>query len=227
MNSKAVASACFAALVGSTLGFAPQIQNARSTTALAAKSKSMPFLDAQPKLDGTMAGDVGFDPLGFSNTEFDFSKFVVPSPYPEERTGLDSLYWMREAELKHGRTCQLAVLGWIAVDLGFRFPGEKYAAIATSLAAHDAAVANGDLGFFLSAVMFPSEIFLGLALYEAAKGSGRQPGDFSFDPLNLKANPERKKNMEEKEIAHCRLAMLAFSGLVTQAALGYDKFPYF
>ncbi len=50
-----------------------------------AKSKSMPFMEAQPLLDGSLAGDVGFDPLGLSNIN---------------GVGLD-LYWMREAELKH------------------------------------------------------------------------------------------------------------------------------
>ena len=31
------------------------------------RSQSMPFLSRPPALDGTMAGDVGFDPLGFTN----------------------------------------------------------------------------------------------------------------------------------------------------------------
>jgi len=40
-----------------------------------------------------MAGDVGFDPLGLSNID---------------DVGID-LYWLREAEIKHGR---VAMLGW-------------------------------------------------------------------------------------------------------------------
>ena len=40
----------------------------------------------------------------------------------------------------------LATLGWVAVDLGVRFPGETFAAIPNSLAAHTAAVSNGSLG---------------------------------------------------------------------------------
>lgn len=66
-----------------------------------AKSKAIPFLDAPPKLDGTMVGDVGFDPFGFSNG--------VP------------LAWLREAEIKHGRICMLAVLGFIVQEL-YTFP---------------------------------------------------------------------------------------------------------
>ncbi len=30
-------------------------------------SKAVPFLEKPPKLNGTLPGDVGFDPLGFSN----------------------------------------------------------------------------------------------------------------------------------------------------------------
>jgi hypothetical protein len=30
-------------------------------------SEAVPFLEKPPMLDGKMAGDVGFDPLGFSN----------------------------------------------------------------------------------------------------------------------------------------------------------------
>lgn len=44
-------------------------------------SASVPFMDRPPKLDGSLPGDVGFDPLGFSNM-FD-------------------LNFLREAEIKH------------------------------------------------------------------------------------------------------------------------------
>jgi hypothetical protein len=37
----------------------------------------------------------------------------------------------------------LAVLGWVAVDAGLRFPGETFASIPNSLAAHDLAAKNG------------------------------------------------------------------------------------
>jgi len=54
---------------------------------------AVPFLERPPKLDGTLAGDIGFDPVGFSNY-FD-------------------LRWLREAELKHGRVCMLGVVGFL------------------------------------------------------------------------------------------------------------------
>ena len=46
-----------------------------STSSLSAKSKSVPFLEQPAKLDGTMAGDVGFDPAGFLNMKrFKYTK---------------------------------------------------------------------------------------------------------------------------------------------------------
>lgn len=36
----------------------------------------------------------------------------------------------------------------------------------------------------------------------------------------------KQADMELKEVVHCRLAMLAFSGMVTQAVLTNSGFPY-
>jgi hypothetical protein len=49
----------------------------------------------------------------------------------------------------------------------------------------------------------------------------RRPGDFSLDPFK-----QTSPAMLEKEISHCRLAMFAFSGVVTQSALAGHGFPY-
>lgn len=51
-------------------------------------------------------GDVGFDPVGFSD--------FIPIDF------------LREAELKHGRICQLAVVGFITTDLGIHLPGAMH-----------------------------------------------------------------------------------------------------
>ena len=45
-------------------------------------------------LKGWVGGEKGFDPLGVTD--------ALP------------VYWVREAELKHGRICMLATVGWIA-----------------------------------------------------------------------------------------------------------------
>ena len=68
----------------------------------------------------------------------------------------------------------------------------------------------------------------GVAIADQSKGSGRQPGDFNFDPLRFSKDAKAKARNAEAEIQHCRLAMLAYAGIVTQAALHPDvSFPYF
>ena len=51
-------------------------------------SESLPFMMRPPALDGSMVGDVGFDPLGFAKSKEDLMNY-------------------REAEIKH---CRLAML---------------------------------------------------------------------------------------------------------------------
>merc|ERR1712039_431933 len=86
------------------------------------KSPALPFLDYPQQLEGWVGGEKGFDPLGIS--------YILP------------IYYMRECELKHGRVCMLATLGWIATDLGVRFPGEMFQGV-SSIQAHDKMVALG------------------------------------------------------------------------------------
>merc|ERR1712054_451108 len=81
-----------------------------------AKSRALPWAESPAHLDG-MVGNAGFDPMGLSTPQ--------------------NIKWMREAELKHGRMSMLAWTGYVAVDLGLKFPGAKYEAL-TSFSAHQA-----------------------------------------------------------------------------------------
>jgi len=166
-----------------------------------AKSKAIPFLEAPAALDGTMAGDKGFDPMRLSE--------VVP------------IQWAREAELKHARVCMLAVLGYVAVDFGFTVP---YAPQVSSLAAHDAAVDKGAFLFMLFPIA-AVEILAGIPkCFQIMNDPDAAPGgDYKFDPLKLGGSAD----MAEKEMSNGRLAMMAFSGVVTQAAITEGGFPYF
>jgi hypothetical protein len=170
-------------------------------------SEALPFLEYPPNLAG-YTGDKGFDPFRFS----DFAP----------------MDFLAEAELKHGRMCQLAVVGFAAVDLGLKvypFP-DSYVGL-TSVTAHDALVEQGAMGQILLWMSF-AEIFGTIALVQMLEGSGRLPGDFGLDGGLLKGKSEEYiATMKEKEINHCRLAMLAFSGMVTQAVLTQGGFPYF
>ena len=88
-------------------GFAPTVAPAAVRSAAVSpvmaieRSASIPFLKRPPALDGTMVGDVGFDPLGITTTI--------------KELGGD-LNYVREAELMHGRQSMLALVGFV-------FPG--------------------------------------------------------------------------------------------------------
>jgi len=249
---KTFSAVVVATMASSAMAFAPAstTQSASSTSLNGAmpsrkwdemvvkseRSKAVPFLPRATALDGSMAGDVGFDPFFLSSIPKNFAGFIQP-PSWEETEGISTIYWMREAELKHSRVAMLAVAGWLATDgaLGvpIRFPGEafSFASIPTAYNAHDILVDQGSMTFMLLAVGFV-EFCTGAALVQTSKGElDREAGDFSFDPLNLMKgkSAEAKKTMQTKELANGRLAMLAFSGLATQAALGdaYHAPPYF
>ena len=80
---------------------------------------------------------------------------------------------------------------------------------------------------FLLLVVSFLELMTGAAINDQSRGSGRVAGDFNFDPLGLSKNPAAKSRYLTNEIKNGRLAMLAFAGIVTQAALFPEKsFPY-
>ena len=67
-----------------------------------------------------------------------------------------------------------------------------------------------------------------LAVAEMLQGSGREPGDFAFGIKYLEGKSEEQiAKVKYQEIMNGRLAMLAFSGMVTQSVLFEKGFPYF
>ena len=203
--------------MAAVVGFhAPMLPSSAPSAALASvrmqeKSTALPFAARPAALDGSMAGDVGFDPMGFSNYE------LGPFDSQAEHMG-----WMREAEIKHGRICMLGVVGWIAADLGLRapgVPGELKAASLTSFAAHDVAVTDGRMLMLLIACgVFE---IAGSAAIKATLDGKREPGDFALTGFMSKAaaDPKKLAALKQAEIKHCRLAMMAFGGIATQLSL--------
>lgn len=147
------------------------------------RSKSIPFLLQPANLDGTLAGDEGFDPLGLSAIQ---------------DIGVD-LYWMREAELKHARIAMIASLGFIAQEKGlFLINSNSHNQVTTFY--EFSRTYPSSVGFFIVLVGF-LELFsgisimitlfssllilllqLGIAITEGRK-SDRAPGDYGFNPL--------------------------------------------
>ena len=120
----------------------------------------------------------------------------------------------------------LATAGFITTDALYKLPGDVHQV--SAVAAHDAAVSSGALGqVLLWTSLF--EIISVKAVSEMLEGSGRAPGYFGFDPLKFSAGKPQKTvdDLAMKELANGRLAMLAFSGIVTSAVLSDKGFPYY
>lgn len=125
---------------------------------------------------------------------------------------------------RHGRIAQLAIVGYITVDQGIVL--HPLGQGLSSAAAHDAMVQNGVMGNML--------VFIGLfemvswiAVSEMLQGSGREAGDFGFGTSYLDGKNEKEVEWTKyQELLHCRLAMMAFGGAVTQSVLYDVGFPY-
>lgn len=192
------------ALLGCVTAFMPISNNRiiKSTLKMAEKSKSLPFLNKPEKLDGTLAGDEGFDPLGLSNID---------------DIGID-LYWMREAELKHARVAMLAIFGSLMQEAGFVVPGAPTSPnqIENLWSAVDDN--PGPIFAFIIFVGF-AELFSGFAITEGRKSGDRAPGDFGFNPLNFGRSDKTANDFALKEIRNGRLAMWAAAGMLLQATI--------
>ena len=98
-----VSTSAFVAPVRISTSAAAQLSSSSSLAMIETKddkmSKALPFAQRPKLLDGSMPGDVGFDPFGFGGAD------------------KISLINMREAELKHGRLAMLAAVGWPLAEL--------------------------------------------------------------------------------------------------------------
>eukprot|EP00567_Pseudictyota_dubia_P013541 CAMPEP_0197449092 /NCGR_PEP_ID=MMETSP1175-20131217/20133_1 /TAXON_ID=1003142 /ORGANISM="Triceratium dubium, Strain CCMP147" /LENGTH=220 /DNA_ID=CAMNT_0042981099 /DNA_START=69 /DNA_END=731 /DNA_ORIENTATION=- len=197
-----LAAVSVAALAGSAAAFAPQRVGRSSVALNAEKSKALPFMNRPALLDGSMAGDVGFDPLGLSNID---------------DVGID-LYWLREAEVKHARVAMLAVAGILQVEIFGPAPGCEMATAKCQMDsfwqiwnAHPQYIAFGLIMIMLI------EMMSGIAATTGRETGERAPGDFGLDPLGFKnGDPAAFARLEAQEIANGRLAMWAAAGLLMQ-----------
>uniref|UniRef100_A0A7S1LLA5 Uncharacterized protein n=1 Tax=Alexandrium catenella TaxID=2925 RepID=A0A7S1LLA5_ALECA len=118
----------------------------------------------------------------------------------------------------------LATLGWMATDLGLRVPGEAFQV--STLDAHDAMVKFGNMSQLLVWLGY-AELFGFLAIIKMMEGkTDRKCGDFGIR-VGYPADGKGQYDMQMKELRNGRLAMLAFSGIVTSAVLTQSTWPFF
>ena len=144
----------------------------------------------------------------------------MPGKYSVKQTVYDPLNladkydvnWLREAALKHGRVCMLATAGLLANDAGCGLPGTGCPTGVASINAHDATVASGHMWALLAFVGACESLHMSVVVPKLDGDWGDyRPGNYGLDPFKLDS-PKR----QEAEIKNGRLAMLAFSGIITQ-----------
>jgi len=205
-------AAIVALLSASASAFAPcstQQQNSLVTLNVAERSASLPFLNRPALLDGSMAGDVGFDPLGLSNID---------------GVGVD-LYWLREAEIKHARVAMLAAAGTVQVELFGPAPGCEMATAKNQMDAFWQ-IWNAHPQYIAASLIFITmiEAFSGIAATSGRQSGERAPGDFGLDPLGFgKGDPAKFERLKAQEIANGRLAMWAAAGIIVQGMTTDDS----
>lgn len=159
-----------------------------AVTKMAEMSPSLPFLPKPVNLKEDMIGYTGFDPLSLS-------------------TLLD-IKWLQEAEIKHGRVCMLAFLGFIVQEF-VHLPGPQFANPLATAAIFDIPTAG----------IWQIVLFCGLAEFILHKGNisylnmfddGAVPGELGFNPLNLKMDDK----MKLRELKNGRLAMCGVGGVI-------------
>jgi len=208
MKSAAIVSL----LSASASAFAPcstQQQNSLVALNVAERSASLPFLNRPALLDGSMAGDVGFDPLGLSNID---------------GVGVD-LYWLREAEIKHARVAMLAAAGTVQVELFGPAPGCEMADAKNQMDAFWQ-IWNAHPQYIAASLIFITfiEAFSGIATTSGRQSGERAPGDFGLDPLGFsKGDPAKFERLKAQEIANGRLAMWAAAGIILQGMTTDDS----
>lgn len=159
-------------------------------------SKAIPVMPRPKYLNGSFAGDAGFDPLGFVKSTEDLIKY-------------------REAEVKHARLAMLAAAGWPLSEV----LNKKLALIMNLSPALDlngkapnsiTDFAKIDPYFWLAVAVLGSAVEIYSSTRSFDKVSGYHPGNLGFDPLKLyPEDVKEQKLMQLAEIKHGRTAMMA------------------
>jgi len=171
------------------------------------RSIALPFDKRPEALDGTLAGDAGFDPAGFTNN-------------PRPIKGIPALKWYREAEVAHGRVAMLATVGFFFPAI-VHFPGgalgvpedayanlNPYGALTT--------VPEGAL-WQIAVAIFGVELVRIQRCINGDKGPGNLGlGQGGYNPFNFNYTEEEYFEKQVQEIKHGRLAMFGILGMILQ-----------
>lgn len=171
----------------------------------AGKSPALPWVDAPTIGDGKLVGDAGFDPLNLANGPLD-------------------LTWLRAAELKHGRVCMLATVGFVAPELVQHptgFAGFEFAPQFTEMNAFAALSAVPRLGL--------AQIVLLCAFIEVASFTNNFTTKYKYEDDLTALELKNKKAGKTRFLAGAAKVApitsnkdVVFTGEVTPGDLGFD-----
>jgi len=172
-------------------------------------SIAIPFLKRPTQLDGTHAGDYGFDPLGFTESY--------------------DLYTMQESELRHGRLAMLAVVGWpLSELLGPKWMLQENGCAPSVLNGFNPISLVATALFFGAAGFFEFKTSLRCVVDKPLGKTHVEDmgdiwkygvaGDYNFDPLGLYSSigndAVSRKGLRDVEVSHGRSAMLGITSFV-------------
>merc|ERR1712176_1106138 len=123
----------------------------------------------------------------------------------------------RSVELKHGRICMLATMGYITPELTGKFPGYlspsmglKFEDIPNGLAAISKVPTVGWMQILAYCAFVEGKPYVD-SKYEVVRPT---PGDFGWKPLLLATDDKEKRTKRlSAELANGRLAMVAIIGM--------------
>jgi len=197
----------------------PKLASAAATGTVA--SIAIPGEQAPAILDGSLIGDVGFDPC-FLSTRADSMANYFNGIF-NGAVALDGLSWYREAELMHGRICMVAVLGFIAPGFGTLSGNEWTGVNAYSSTNPLEAISTAPGAAFFQIFAFMSLLeFRRISIItkegSSYKAGGSQMwGQGGWNPLGLNYTPAEYAEKQLQEVKHARLAMIGLLGLIFQA----------
>jgi hypothetical protein len=197
-------TAILASLVAGAAAFAPAAEKAAPSSSTALGMAFENELGAQMPL--------GFyDPLG-----------IVANADQEK---FDRL---RYVELKHGRICMLAVVGYLVQEAGWRLPG----LISTSENLAFSDVPNGFAALTTIPTAGIGQIVAFIGFLEVAgwkQAPGSFPGDFSASPFPVgwiaDYSEEEKLNKRAIELNNGRAAQMGILALMVHEQLGVNIIP--
>merc|ERR1712048_302492 len=173
----------------------------------ATKKKQVVRAENEYGLPGVLPPLNWFDPAGFS-TDIDKNR----------------LLFYREAEIKHGRICMSASLGFLVAEKFHPLYGGDID-VPSVFAGKDARLLPFWAALFVLTGGVESQSF-DRASYgtDGELADGVEPGDVGYDPLGLlPSDPEELEEIQNKEILNGRFAMISLLGMVAEELVTKEK----